>query len=180
MRATGIWALAVFITTCASVVVALDNGLALVPPMAYSVWFDGSATTTSGCMNDSMLRSTADAMAANGLLAAGYDTFGLDCYWTTGRDSNGTWIPDPTIFTEGLPSLLDYLRLKGFKVNADAGEVAHDHTSTHCDSMSFPSFHRSGCTLTAGPACALAYRGQEAWDTKSATLSTLQPLGQTL
>ena len=39
----------------------------------------------------------------------------LDCYWTAGRDSNGTWIPDPTIFTQGLPSLLDYLRAKGFK-----------------------------------------------------------------
>lgn len=96
--------------------VALNNGLALVPPMSYSVWFDGSAYSASGCMNDTLLRATADAMVANGLQAAGYDTFGIDCYWTTGRDANGTWIPDPTIFTEGLPSLLDYLRGAGFKI----------------------------------------------------------------
>ena len=55
----------------------LNNGLALVPPMSYSVWFDGSATSSSGCMNDTLLRATADAMVANGLQAAGYDTFGI-------------------------------------------------------------------------------------------------------
>ena len=60
-----------------TVVLGLNNGLALVPPMSYSVWFDGSATSSSGCMNDTMLRATADAMVANGLQAAGYDTFGI-------------------------------------------------------------------------------------------------------
>jgi hypothetical protein len=95
---------------------ALNNGLALVPPMAYSVWFDGSASSSSGCVNDAFLRQTVDAMVSNGFLAAGYDTFGLDCYWTQGRDSNGTWIPDPAIFTQGLQSLITYIRDAGFKL----------------------------------------------------------------
>lgn len=67
-------------------------------------------------MNDSMLRATAAAMVDNGLLAAGYEYFGLDCYWTLGRDEQGDWIPDPSIFTQGLPDLLAYIRSLGLKV----------------------------------------------------------------
>lgn len=59
---------------------ALNNGLALTPPMSYSVWFDGSALSSSGCLNDTMFRKTADAMVANGMLAAGYDTIGIGAH----------------------------------------------------------------------------------------------------
>lgn len=77
------WILAVVCIPACLVVDGLNNGLALVPPMSYSVWFDGSATSSSGCMNDTMLRATADAMVANGLQAAGYDTFGLGEFAST-------------------------------------------------------------------------------------------------
>ena len=51
---------------------ALDNGLALAPAMGFSTW-----NTFGGAVSDALLRQTADAMASNGLLDAGYEYLNL-------------------------------------------------------------------------------------------------------
>ena len=100
---------------------ALNNGLARVPYMGFSSWFAGLALGSSnGCVSDAFFNETADAFASSGLLAAGFDIIGLDCYWTSARDAaTGDWLPDPTIFAGGLAgyeAVLAHIKARGMKV----------------------------------------------------------------
>ena len=76
---------------CAS----LDNGMGRKPPMGYNSWYDlgGGAN-----LNETALRATADAMAANGLLAAGYRWLNLDDGYIAPK-------PKPLTAADGVPQL---------------------------------------------------------------------------
>ncbi|WP_329485678.1 hypothetical protein OG618_03610 [Kitasatospora sp. NBC_01246] len=65
---------------------ALDNGLALTPPMGWNSW----NTLGTGVTQEEVLQ-TIDFMAANGLVQAGYDTVTIDDGWSLGhRDGQTT------------------------------------------------------------------------------------------
>jgi alpha-galactosidase len=96
----------------------LDNGLALTPPMGWNSW------NHFGCnVSESLIRETADSMAANGMRDAGYRYVVIDDCWQVSRAPDGTIVADPTRFSHGIPALADYVHSKGlrFGIYTDAG-----------------------------------------------------------
>jgi alpha-galactosidase len=90
---------------------ALENGVGRTPAMGFSTW-----NTFGGSVSDALLRETADAMATNGLLAAGYEYLNLDDGWCVGRDAaTGVLLPDPKLFTAGMKAVADYVHSRGLK-----------------------------------------------------------------
>jgi alpha-galactosidase len=96
----------------------LDNGLALTPPMGWNSW------NHFGCnVSESLIRETADSMAANGMRDAGYRYVVIDDCWQVSRAADGTIVADPTRFPHGIAALADYVHSKGLKfgIYTDAG-----------------------------------------------------------
>lgn len=94
------------------------NGLARTPPMGWNSW------NKFGCnVNEDVIRRTADAMASNGMKAAGYEYIVIDDCWHGTRDANGFITEDRTRFPGGLKALGDYIHAKGLKfgIYSDAG-----------------------------------------------------------
>eukprot|EP01105_Mastigella_eilhardi_P005559 TRINITY_DN17238_c0_g1_i1.p1 TRINITY_DN17238_c0_g1~~TRINITY_DN17238_c0_g1_i1.p1 ORF type:complete len:537 (+),score=140.89 TRINITY_DN17238_c0_g1_i1:140-1612(+) len=78
-----------------------------------------------GCnINEKLIYATIDAMLSSGLKSAGYEYVNLDDCWQSARYDNGTIIPDPTTFPNGIKPLVDYAHQKGLKFGlySDAGE----------------------------------------------------------
>ncbi|WP_230480862.1 glycoside hydrolase family 27 protein [Sphingomonas sp. Leaf21] len=94
------------------------NGLALTPPMGWNSWNKFACN-----VNEAVIRKTADAMASNGMKAAGYDYIVIDDCWHGPRDANGFITEDRTRFPGGLKALGDYIHAKGLKfgIYSDAG-----------------------------------------------------------
>jgi hypothetical protein len=87
---------------------------ALTPRMGWNSWFVvGDSTGPS----ESLIKATADALATNGLAAAGYKIVTIDCTWiATGRgsrDTNGNLIVDPTRWPDGMKAVADYVHAQG-------------------------------------------------------------------
>jgi alpha-galactosidase len=96
----------------------LDNGLALTPPMGWNSW------NHFGCnVSESLIRDTADSMAANGMRDAGYRYVVIDDCWQVSRAADGTIVADPARFPHGIAALADYVHSKGLKfgIYTDAG-----------------------------------------------------------
>src|ERR1035438_6233843 len=101
---------------------ALTNGLALTPPMGWNSW------NHYGCnISDTIIRGIANAMATNGMKAAGYQFINIDDCWQVSRDSNGVIVPDPTRFPNGIKALADYVHSQGLKLG-----VYSDHGLQTC------------------------------------------------
>ncbi len=97
---------------------ALDNGLALTPPMGWNSW------NKFGCdVSEDLIRSTADAMVSRGMRDAGYQFVVIDDCWQVGRDKEGNIVADPKRFPSGMKALADYIHAKGLKfgIYTDAG-----------------------------------------------------------
>jgi len=97
---------------------ALDNGLALTPPMGWNSW------NTFRCdVSEVLIKEMADAMTTTGLKSAGYEYIVIDDCWQVGRDENGNILPDPDRFPSGMKALVDYVHSKGLKfgIYSDAG-----------------------------------------------------------
>ncbi len=90
---------------------ALTNGVALTPPMGFNSWYGYGA----GGANEALLKSIADTMATNGMLAAGYQYINVDDGWPGYRDTNGVIVADTNKFPDGMKALADYVHAKGFK-----------------------------------------------------------------
>jgi alpha-galactosidase len=101
---------------------ALTNNLALTPPMGWNSWNHFACN-----VSDSMLRGIADALATNGMKAAGYQFINIDDCWQVARDTNGVIVADPTRFPNGIKALADYVHAKGLKLG-----VYSDHGPTTC------------------------------------------------
>ena len=85
--------------------------LAPTPPMGWNSW-----NTFSENINEALIRSTADAMVDQGLLAAGYQYLIIDDCWSMRqRDNQGRLVPDPEKFPSGMKALADYVHAKGLK-----------------------------------------------------------------
>jgi alpha-galactosidase len=97
---------------------ALDNGLALTPPMGWNSW------NKFGCdVSETLVRGMADAVISSGLKDAGYQYVVIDDCWQVSRDENGNIVPDPKRFPSGIKALADYIHSKGLKfgIYSDAG-----------------------------------------------------------
>jgi len=87
------------------------DGLALTPPMGWNSW-----NKFAGDINETLIRETADAMATNGMRAAGYVYVVVDdCWEAKERDRQGNIVADPKKFPGGMKALGDYLHAQGFK-----------------------------------------------------------------
>jgi len=98
---------------------ALDNGLALTPPMGWNSW------NKFGCnVSEDLIRSMADGMVSSGMKDAGYQYVIIDDCWQVSRDDNGNIVPDAQRFPSGMKALGDYIHAKGLKfgIYSDAGE----------------------------------------------------------
>jgi len=98
---------------------ALDNGVALTPPMGWNSW------NRFGCdVDERVIRGTADALVASGMRDAGYKYVIVDDCWEGPRDANGALTSDPRRFPSGIKALADYVHAKGLKFGlySDAGE----------------------------------------------------------
>jgi alpha-galactosidase len=101
---------------------ALTNGLALTPPMGWNSW------NNFGCgINEAIIRATADAMATNGMKAAGYQFVNMDDCWAVSRDPTGVLMADPARFPSGIKALADYVHADGLKLG-----VYSDHGVQTC------------------------------------------------
>lgn len=105
----------------ASSVNALDNGLALTPPMGWLHWqrfrclIDCKAYPNE-CISERLFRDMADRMVADGYKEAGYEYVIIDdCWLSKERDKNSQLQPDPERFPSGIKALADYIHSKGLK-----------------------------------------------------------------
>jgi alpha-galactosidase len=90
---------------------ALDNGLAITPPMGWNSWNKYACN-----INETLIKQQADAMVSSGLKAAGYQYINIDDCWQISRDSNGNIVADPARFPSGIAALADYVHSKGLKL----------------------------------------------------------------
>ena len=58
-------------------------------------------------LSETLIKQTADAMATNGMKAAGYQFINLDDGWAASRDANGVIVADTTKFPSGMKALAD-------------------------------------------------------------------------
>ena len=89
---------------------ALDNGLALTPPMGWNSWNKFECN-----VSESLIKEMANALVSSGMRDAGYQYIVIDDCWQIGRDAEGNIIPDPDRFPSGMKALADYIHSKGLK-----------------------------------------------------------------
>ncbi len=97
---------------------ALNNGLALTPPMGWNSW------NKFGCkVNEQVIRETADAMVSSGMRDAGYQYIVIDDCWQIDRDGKGNIVVDGKAFPSGIKALADYVHSRGLKfgIYSDSG-----------------------------------------------------------
>lgn len=101
-----------FILAFATIFVNAQNkNLAPTPPMGFMTW-----NYFAYDIDESKIRSLADAMVASGLRDAGYNHIFIDDCWQGGRDNQNNIIPDPKKFPSGMKALVDYVHGKGLKM----------------------------------------------------------------
>ncbi|HUO31945.1 MAG TPA: glycoside hydrolase family 27 protein [Bryobacteraceae bacterium] len=84
------------------------NGLAKTPPMGWNSW-----NKFRNQVSDQLVRQVADAIASNGMKAAGYIYVNIDDTWEAGRDTQGA-IQTNARFPD-MKALADYIHGKGLK-----------------------------------------------------------------
>src|SRR5262245_31344405 len=98
---------------------ALQNGLAVTPPMGWNDW------NAYGCnVSEALVKQTADKIVSSGLAAAGYQYVNIDdCWMQHSRDAAGNLQPDFTKFPDGISGTAAYVHSKGLKLGIyeDAG-----------------------------------------------------------
>ncbi len=92
------------------IVEALDNGLAIKPPMGWNSW-----NTLICDISEDAIKQIAQVILKTGLKDLGYEYINLDDCWEGGRDAQGNIIPDASKFPSGMKALGDYLHSLGFK-----------------------------------------------------------------
>uniref|UniRef100_UPI0035CB3446 alpha-galactosidase n=1 Tax=uncultured Sphingomonas sp. TaxID=158754 RepID=UPI0035CB3446 len=95
-----------------------DNGLAQTPPMGWNSWNKFACK-----VDEKTIRATADALATNGMKAAGYQYVVIDDCWHGERDADGFIGQDAQRFPSGIKALSEYVHSKGLKfgIYSDAG-----------------------------------------------------------
>ncbi|XP_017775279.1 PREDICTED: alpha-N-acetylgalactosaminidase [Nicrophorus vespilloides] len=102
-------------------VYALDNGLAIKPPMGWMHWqrfrcVIDCETYPDECVSEDLFRKMADIMESEGYLNAGYNYIIVDdCWMDKNRANDNRLQADPIRFKSGMKSLGDYIHSKGLK-----------------------------------------------------------------
>ncbi|HYP77707.1 MAG TPA: glycoside hydrolase family 27 protein [Polyangiaceae bacterium] len=86
--------------------------LGATPPMGWNSW---NAYNCNG-LNETVVKSMADAFVTTGMKAVGYQYVNLDDCWMDGRDSSGKLKWNATKFPSGIPALAEYIHAKGLKI----------------------------------------------------------------
>nr|WKF60553.1 Alpha-galactosidase A [Paraburkholderia busanensis] len=96
---------------------ATDPGIALAqvrfmtPPMGWNSWNTFACNDT-----EAIIKSVADAIASNGMAAAGYQYVTVDDCWVGGRNATtGQLYSNATTFPDGIQALAAYVHSKGLK-----------------------------------------------------------------
>ena len=112
--------LSVGILFCVPPAHALENGLALTPPMGWNSWNRFACN-----VNEDLVKSAADALVSSGMKDAGYEYVVIDDCWQVSRDAAGNIIADAKTFPSGIKALADYVHSKGLKfgIYSDAGTM---------------------------------------------------------
>jgi alpha-galactosidase len=99
---------------------ALENGLALTPPMGWNSWNRFACNVT-----EDLVKSAADAIVSTGMKDAGYEYIVIDDCWQVSRDAAGNIVADAKTFPSGIKALADYVHSKGLKfgIYSDAGTM---------------------------------------------------------
>uniref|UniRef100_A0A2C9JDJ3 Alpha-galactosidase n=1 Tax=Biomphalaria glabrata TaxID=6526 RepID=A0A2C9JDJ3_BIOGL len=114
-------AAAVFCLLC-PLAIALDNGLALTPPMGWLSWERfrcnvDCVNDPDNCISERLFMKVADLMVSEGFKDAGYEYVNIDdCWLAKERDSNGRLVADPDRFPSGIKALANYIHSKGLKL----------------------------------------------------------------
>jgi alpha-galactosidase len=97
-----------------------NQALAQTPPMGWMSW-----NLFGRNISDRLIREIADAMATNGMKAAGYRYVCIDDHWHGGRDRHKRLYPHPEKFPQGIKPLADYVHSKGLLLGiySDAGNM---------------------------------------------------------
>uniref|UniRef100_A0A0B7A7V6 Alpha-galactosidase n=1 Tax=Arion vulgaris TaxID=1028688 RepID=A0A0B7A7V6_9EUPU len=101
---------------------ALNNGLALTPPMGWLSWERfrcnvDCVNDPDNCISEKLFMTMADMMVSEGYKDAGYQYINIDdCWPAKERDSNGKLVPDPVRFPSGIRALANYVHSKGLKL----------------------------------------------------------------
>jgi len=105
---------------CAPSAPALENGLALTPPMGWNSWNRFACHVT-----EDLVKSAADALVSSGMKDAGYEYIVIDDCWQVSRDDAGNIVADAKTFPSGIKALADYVHSKGLKfgIYSDAGTM---------------------------------------------------------
>ncbi|XP_057286628.1 alpha-N-acetylgalactosaminidase [Pezoporus wallicus] len=101
---------------------ALENGLALTPPMGWLAWerfrcnVDCRADPRN-CISETLFFEMADRLAEDGWRELGYKYINIDDCWSAKkRDAAGQLVPDPKRFPRGIKALADYVHARGLKL----------------------------------------------------------------
>jgi alpha-galactosidase len=86
-----------------------DNGLVRTPPMGWNSW-----NKFASRVDDAGVRGMADAMASNGMKAAGYEFINIDDTWEGERDTQGNIMSNKKF--PDMKALADYVHSKGLKL----------------------------------------------------------------
>lgn len=112
----------VFFLFFASLSSALNNGLALTPPMGWLSWerfrcITDCTTYPDSCISEQLYMSQADQLVQLGLAKLGYTFVNIDDCWSEmQRDANGTLVADKKRFPRGMKFLADYMHARGLKL----------------------------------------------------------------
>jgi alpha-galactosidase len=86
-----------------------DNGLVRTPPMGWNSW-----NKFAGKVDDTAVRSMADAMVSSGMSKLGYVYINIDDTWEAGRDAAGNIVTNRKF--PDMKALADYVHSKGLKI----------------------------------------------------------------
>src|SRR5689334_18628962 len=103
-----------YFSNCVS---ALDNGLALTPPMGWISWAKffcemDCVKHPLACISERLYMAMADRMVADGYADVGYKQVNIDdCWLDKDRDGDGKLQADSIRFPHGIKYLADYVGL---------------------------------------------------------------------
>jgi len=99
-----------------------NTALAPTPPMGWMSWQRFRCTIDcqefpDDCINEKLIKETADRMPEDGWLEAGYDVVAIDDCWSTHyrHPTTSRLVPDPVRFPSGMLALSRYIHSKGLK-----------------------------------------------------------------
>ncbi len=98
----------IFVSAISLSALAQDPTLAATPPMGWNSWNHFACK-----VNDQVVRASADAIASNGMKAAGYIYINIDDCWQGKRDASGVIHPNDRF--PDMKALGDYIHAKGLK-----------------------------------------------------------------